>query len=235
MSTNTDDRTPAPPPLSEPPAAERELTWRDIDLSRYDDSWWDMGRSKLVVSLWRWIGMPLMQHLPCQTFFGQFFNDVRVWLLRAFGAKIGKNCVIRAVEVFLPWRLTMGDNCWVGYEANLYTLVPIRIGNNVCISQRAFLCTGGHDPYEPTFGLVIGEITVKDGAWVGASTFVGPGVTLHEGAVAAGGSVVVKDLPAMTICGGNPARPIKPRVLKPTNPPLPPHLWNATRPNYNRQ
>lgn len=193
-------------------------TWRDVDFSKFGNSWWSPGRGLLTISLWRWFGMPLLKHLPCETYFGGFFNNIKVGLLRLFGAKIGRNLVIRACEIYYPWNLVIGDNVWIGYEANLYNLVPIRLGNNTCVSQRAFLCTGSHDVSEPHFGLIVGEIVLKDAAWVAASVFVGPGVTLHEGAVAAAGSVVVKDIPAMTIAGGNPAKPIKERVIEEPDP-----------------
>ena len=188
--------------------------WRRIDLSKYNNSWWSPGRSLLTITLWRLFGMWLVKHLPCEVYGEQFFNRLKIAVLRRFGAKIGRNAVIRSCEVYYPWHVEMGDNVWVGYEVNLYALVPIRLGNNVTVSQRAFLCTGGHDPYEPGFGLTVGEIVLKDGAWAGAGSFICPGVTLHEGAVAAAGSVVTKDLPAMTICGGNPAKPIRPRVFR---------------------
>jgi len=190
--------------------------WRDIDLSKYRNDWWSPGRGQFVISLWRWFGMPLLKWLPCETYGERFFNGLKIWLLRRFGAKVGRGVVVRSCEVYYPWNLEIGDNVWIGYEANLYSLVPIHLGNNTVVSQRVFLCTGGHDVGEVGFGLVVGEITLKDASWVSANCFVGPGVTLHEGAVAAAGSVVVKDLPAMTICGGNPCKPIKPRVIAKT-------------------
>lgn len=195
-----------------------QYTARNVDLSRFNNTWWSPGRGMLVISLWRWFGMPLLKHLPCETWFEPFFNGIKVRLLKMFGATIGNNLVIRACEVYYPWNLVTGDNVWIGYEANLYNLVPIRLGNNTCVSQRAFLCTGSHDISEPHFGLIVGEIELQDAAWVAAGVFVGPGVTLHEGAVAAAGSVVVKDIPAMTIAGGNPAKPLKERVIEEPNP-----------------
>jgi len=193
----------------------QQLDWRDVNYSRFNNSWWKPGRSLLVITLWRLFGMPMVKMLPCEVWGERFWDWLKLSILRLFGAKLGKGVVVRSCEIYYPWNLETGDNVWIGYESNLYTLVPIRLGNNVCVSQRAFLCTGTHDPYEPTFGLMVGEIHVKDGAWVGAGAFVGPGVTLHEGAIAAAGSVVVKDIPAMTIAGGNPAKPIKQRVIKP--------------------
>lgn len=196
------------------------LDWRDVDLSRYCNTWWSPGRSQRIISLWRLFGMPLLKKLPCEIFWEPHFNACKVRLLRMFGATIGNGLVIRSCEVYYPWNLFIGNNVWIGYEANLYSLVPIRLGNNTVVSQRAFLCTGGHDVRDPRFGLTVGEIVLKDGAWVSAGCFVCPGVTLHEGAVAAAGSVVVKDLPAMTICGGNPCQPIKPRVIQDPPPKL---------------
>ena len=58
-----------------------------------DQTWWKPGKGAFTISLWRWIGMPLMKHLPCETYLGGFFNSFRIWLLRRFGAKIGKNVV----------------------------------------------------------------------------------------------------------------------------------------------
>ena len=190
--------------------------WQKVDLSKYSNTWWRPGRSQFTITLWRYLGMPLVKHIPSEVFPASLLNSIKIFILRLFGAKIGKNCVIRNCEVYYPWNLEIGDNVWIGYEANLYSLVPIKIGNNVCISQRAFLCTGSHDPYDPGFGLIVGEIVLKDASWVCAGSFVGPSVTLHEGAVAAAGSVVVKDLPEMTICAGNPCKPLKKRTLSGT-------------------
>lgn len=206
IQTPMSDHSPSP---SQPKA----LDWRAVDFSKYCNTWWKPGRSQHVISLWRLFGLPLLKHLPCEIWLEPKFNALKVSLLRLFGATLGSHIVIRSCEVYYPWNLYLGSHVWIGYESNLYNLVPIRLGNHTCVSQRAFLCTGSHDVFEPHFGLIVGEIVLKDAAWVCAGAFVGPGVTLHEGAVAAAGSVVVKDLPAMTICGGNPCKPIKPRVI----------------------
>ena len=187
--------------------------WRNVNLGAYKNSGWSPGRGVWTITLWRLFGYPLLKHLPCEVFNGRF-NSVKIVLLKMFGAKIGNGVVIRSCEIYYPWNLEIGDNVWIGYEANIYNLVPIRIGNNAVISQRAFLCTGSHDVAKSGFDLIVNGITIKDAAWVSANTFVGPGVTLNEGAVAAAGSVVVKDLPPMTICAGNPCKPIKKRVIE---------------------
>ena len=194
---------------------QMQLDWRSVDFSKYKNTTWHPGRCKLSILLWRCTGMWMIKHLPCccETYGERFFNNIRLFLLRLFGARVGSGVVVRACEIYFPWNLDIANNVWLGFECKLYSLVRIKLGNNTCISQRAFLCTGSHSPTDPTFSLVVGEITLADAAWVAADCFVCPGVTLNEGAVAAAGSIVTRDLPAMTICGGNPCKPIKPRVL----------------------
>ena len=57
----------------------------------------------------------------------------------------------------------------------------VKIGSNVCISQRAFLCTGNHDFSKESFDLVVGPITIGDSCWIAAGAFVRPGAVLPEG------------------------------------------------------
>lgn len=133
-------------------------------------------------------------------------SGIKVRLLRLFGARIGSGVVIRSrVNVSFPWRLTIGDHSWIGDEVLILSLADVSIGANVCISQRAFLCTGSHDHRKPTFDLITKPIRIDDGAWIGAIGFVGPGVTVGVGAVCAAGAIVVRDVPPGVIVGGNPA------------------------------
>ena len=127
-------------------------------------------------------------------------------LLRFFGATVGPGVVIKPrVNVHFPWRLEVGSHSWIGEEVFILNFDPVRIGNHACISQRAFLCTGNHDFRDEKFSFRSAPITVSDGAWVGASAFVGPGVEIGSEAVVTAGSVVLKSLPAGMVCGGNPA------------------------------
>jgi len=65
----------------------------------------------------------------------------------------------------------------------------VTIGSNVCISQRAFLCTGTHDFSKDTFDLITRSIVIGDGCWVAAQAFVGPGAVLPPGAMVKAGEV----------------------------------------------
>jgi putative colanic acid biosynthesis acetyltransferase WcaF len=133
----------------------------------------------------------------------------RRFLLRLFGAKVGAAVHIHpTVWVFIPWNLTIGDWSSVGFDAVLYNLGPLKIGNRTTISQRAHLCGGTHDYRDPTMPLVKSMITVGSQAWICADAFIGPGVVVGDRSIVAARAVVVKDIPDGTIVGGNPAKKI---------------------------
>ncbi len=139
---------------------------------------------------------------------------VRNTLLRLFGAEIGKNVRIHpSATIYFPWNVSIDDWSSVGEDAMIYNLGPIEIGERVTVSQRAHLCAGTHDATDPAMPLQKPPISVGDQAWVCADAFVGPGVTVEEGAVVGARAVVVKDVEAWTIVGGNPARPLRDREL----------------------
>lgn len=136
-------------------------------------------------------------------------------ILRAFGAKIGTNVVIKPnVHIKYPWFLSVGDNCWLGERSWIDNFVPVTIGNNVCISQGAYLCTGNHDWSDPGMGLVVNPINIGDGAWVGAFARIGPGVTIGEEAVVALSSVLLKDAETRGVYQGNPAGLVRTRSIR---------------------
>lgn len=133
----------------------------------------------------------------------------RRFLLRLFGARIGKNVhILPSVRIFIPWNLQIGDWSSVGFDALIYNLGPVEIGSKVTVSQRAHLCAGSHDFRDPAMTLLKLPITIGDEAWICADAFVGPGVVVGEGAVVGARAVVVRDVEAGSIVGGNPGRVI---------------------------
>lgn len=133
----------------------------------------------------------------------------RCFLLRMFGAKIGRNVhILPSVRIFIPWNLEIGDWSSVGFEALIYNLGPVRIGSKVTVSQRAHLCAGSHDFRDPAMPLTKPPISIGDEAWICADAFIGPGVNVGKRAVVAARAVVVKDVAEGGIVGGNPAKEI---------------------------
>jgi putative colanic acid biosynthesis acetyltransferase WcaF len=148
-------------------------------LAGFVGSGYDKGRPRIVQALWFAVQNLLFYQwwLPA---------DLRPKLLRLFGARIGRNVLIRhRVRVLWPWKLEVGDNSWIGEDAWILNLEPVSIGHDVCISQGAFLCTGSHDISSPTFEYDNGPITLGDGVWVGAQALILRGVNVGENAVIA--------------------------------------------------
>ena len=73
------------------------------------------------------------------------------------------------------------------------------------------MCTGSHDIKDPYFGLITKLIVIKGGVWIASGVFVYPGVTIHEMAVVAARSTVIKDVPANEVHAGSPAKFVKKR------------------------
>lgn len=144
----------------------------------------------------------------------QFMYGWRRFLLRIFGAKIGKGVILRpTVRITYPWNLSVSDYSWIGDHAELYNLAEIFIGSNSVISQKSYICTGSHDYRTPSFDIYAKSVTIGDGCWLATDVFVAPGVTIENGCVVGARSSVFHSLPANSICRGNPAIKIRDREL----------------------
>lgn len=136
----------------------------------------------------------------------------RRMLLRAFGARIGHGAVVHAsARIWAPWNLEMGAHSCLAEHVECYAVARIRIGAYATVSQFSFLCTATHDVDSPDMALVTRPISIGDHAWVAAGAFVGPGVTLGEGAVLGARSAAFRSVPPWTVAAGSPARPVRTR------------------------
>lgn len=134
-------------------------------------------------------------------------------VLRLFGADIATGARIHAsVRIWHPANLSVGENALIGPGAILYNQGAIRIGPRSVVSQRAHVCASTHDVRDPDFQLVLKPVTIGTGCWVAAEAFVGPGVTMHDGAVLAARGALFGDAEKDMIYRGNPATPVRSRL-----------------------
>ena len=157
------------------------------------------GRSSFIVQLW-WIFQSTI--FACSP---QFMYKWRVFLLRSFGARVGDNVLIRpSARITFPWKVRIGNDSWIGDDVVIYSLGDIDIGNDVVISQRSYICSATHDHSTPSFDMLRKAIKIEDQSWLATDVFVGPGVSIGEGAVIGARSSVFKDVPAYTVSIGSP-------------------------------
>jgi putative colanic acid biosynthesis acetyltransferase WcaF len=171
-----------------------------MKLEMYDNSDFDRGAPRWKRGLWVIVRCVFFQN-PCP--WGSAFRSA---LLRAFGAKIGKEVGIgSSVNISFPWRLVVGDHVWIGDDVGILSLALVTIESSVCVARRSFLCTGSHDVRREDFKLKVAPILIRTGSWIAIGSLILPGVTIGEGAVVSAGSVVLKDVPANCLVRGNPA------------------------------
>jgi len=167
------------------------------------------GRSYLVRAVWLIVEALILLNPVVVSY------RFKTAVLRLFGATIGEGLLIKpGVHVKYPWRLRIGDNCWLGERAWIDNMEDVTLGSDVVVSQGAYLCTGNHDWSDPVMPLMPLPIRVEEGAWIGAFAQVAPGTTIGAGSVVALGGVVFGDTEPWGIYRGNPAERIGMRALR---------------------
>jgi len=175
----------------------------------------DLSQYKNELTLKNRLGR-LFWNIICLFFFkpfvSNFFNGWRIFLLKLFGAKIGKGSVIySSVKIWAPWNLEVGEYVAIAQDVNCYNVDKIIIHSNSTISQYAYLCSASHEISDPKNPLITAPIIISDQAWVATDTFIAMGVLIGQGAVVGARASVFKNVNAWTVVGGNPAKYIKDR------------------------
>ncbi len=164
--------------------------------------------NKLARIMWQVVWLMLYRPTP------RIFHPWRCFLLRLFGAKLGKAVhPYPSARIWAPWNLEMGAHSCLSENVDCYCVDKIRIGANTTVSQYSFLCTASHDYTKASMPLVTAPITIGNRVWVTADVFVGPGVTIGDGAVVTACSKVFSDLPPWMVAKGNPAVAYKSRYF----------------------
>jgi putative colanic acid biosynthesis acetyltransferase WcaF len=141
-------------------------------------------------------------------------SGLKVLLLRLFGARIGNGVVIKpGVNIKYPWKLIVGNHCWIGESVWIDNLSQVALSDSVTISQGAMLLTGSHDHTSERFDFISNPIFLEDGAWIGAQAVVFGGVTVKNHSILGIASVAEKDLEPYIIYKGNPAVPVIERII----------------------
>lgn len=147
-----------------------------------------------------------------------FFSEIKVYILRLVGAKVGRRTTIYPDVWIFPGRgLTCGDDVDFALGVVVTTNGGVVIGDRVLLGYRVQVLSANHAIPEGR-GRIFGsghtyaQVSIGNDVWVGANSIILPGVNIGEGAVVAAGSVVTKDVPDFAIVGGIPAKIIKNRV-----------------------
>jgi putative colanic acid biosynthesis acetyltransferase WcaF len=174
---------------------------------RYASPWTTSERVKML--LWDFCWALFCEWTPKPLYPWRLF-----WLSR-FGCKIhGRPFVHQRARIQIPWHITLHDRAAIGDRANLYSLGEIEIGPRAVVAQEAYLCTGTHDFGDVDMPLQTSRITVGADAFIGARTFVLPGVRIGEGSVVGACSLVTRDVPPWSIWAGSPARYMRNRSTR---------------------
>jgi len=177
------------------------------DLSKFNNQWYKPGNPVKRI-IWYFVNA---------IFFNSAFPfiNIKILLLKCFGCKVGKGVVIKPfVNIKYPWRLKIGNHVWIGEKAWIDNLGFVVLHDHVCLSQGAMLLCGNHHYKKSAFDLIVSNITIEEGAWIGAKATVCPGVKVGSHAVLTVGSVATSRLNAWGIYQGNPAQKIKERVIR---------------------
>lgn len=177
------------------------------DLSKFNNSWYKPGNSVKRI-LWYFVNV---------CFFNSAFPliGVKIFLLKLFGAKVGQGVVLKPyINIKYPWKLQIGNHVWIGEKVWIDNLGEVVIKDHACVSQGAMLLCGNHHYKKVAFDLIVGNITIDEGAWVGAMSVICPGVKVGSHAVLTVNSVATHHLEPYFIYQGNPAQKIKERIIK---------------------
>lgn len=181
---------------------------RRTDLSTYNNHPFSPGGNAVKRFLWLYVNAVIFKTSLFPS------SRIKVFFLRMFGARIGKNVTIKpCVNIKYPWFLSVGDETWIGEAVWIDCLVPVTIGAHVCLSQGAVILTGSHNYKSSSFNLITGGVILEDGVWIGALAVVNQGVTAGSHTVLTAGSVATRSLEPYSIYQGNPAVKIRDRII----------------------
>lgn len=165
-------------------------------LSTFTKFGYDKGRGVFLQALW----FAVLNLIFMKWWLPRRFRPL---ILKLFGAKIGENVFIRhKVRVLWPWKLAVGSNSWLGEDLWILNLEPVKIGEDVCLSQRVMLCTGNHDYKSQSFTYRNAPIEIGDGVWIAVDSLILPGVKVGQGATVLARSTIMNNVSDYSVVSG---------------------------------
>jgi len=132
------------------------------------------------------------------------------------GVHIRSGARIEAILTTGPTpHLQIGDGTSIHMHFHCGAALDVRIGRNVLIAGRVYITDHDHafdDPDRPPVQnntLLASSTVVEDDCWLGEGAIVLKGVRIERGSVVAAGSVVTRDVPALSVVAGVPARVVR--------------------------
>jgi putative colanic acid biosynthesis acetyltransferase WcaF len=181
---------------------------KKVRINTFNNSWYQPG-PKWKIYLWYFVNT---------LFFNNHFNPfigIKVFLLRIFGAKVGKHCYIKpGVNIKYAWNLNIGDYVLIGENVWIDNLDTVTLQDHCTISQGATILTGSHNYKKTSFDLIIKPVTIEESVWICSKAIVCPGIICKSHSVLTTGSVAQKDLELYTIYTGHPAEPVRERIIE---------------------
>lgn len=142
------------------------------------------GRPAIVVYLWTLVEWLLVTNAL------QPSSRLRCAALRLFGANVGTGVIFRPrTRVKFPWKLEIGDDCWIGEGVWIHNQDQVTIGHDVVVSQETFITTGSH-AHRRDMALITRPVIIEPGAWITARCILTGGSRVGISALVEPGSLV---------------------------------------------
>lgn len=173
----------------------------DLAMAPGERTAWD--RPRWVIYLWA----------ACELIFvtnpWQVSSQLRIRVLRLFGARIGTGVVFRPrTRVKFPWKLRIGPRTWIGEGVWIHNQDLVSIGHDAVVSQDTFITTGSHR-HRTDMALITRPVRIDPGTWITSRCVILGGSTIGQSALVTPMTVVDgKYIPSGEIWGGNPCQKI---------------------------
>lgn len=145
-----------------------------------------------------------------------FGNKIRGWLVERLIDKCGVGVTIEpGAYIGAGSGISIGNNSGIGQNAHLQA--PLSIGDFVMMGPDVRVQTRSHSfdrcdiPMALQGNDALEAVIIGNDVWIGARSMILPGVCIGNGVIVAAGSVVTKNIPDYSVCGGVPAKILRKR------------------------